>query len=140
MTLPSPTDMGRAGLYFLPAWQQPVLEAPARAAGFRVVHAYLGDCSDSTQALFALGDQLEFPDWYGANFDALYDCLTDPEWLPGPGHLIFVEGLAMLRLREPEAFATLIEVLQTASDERRTRERPFWLLIDQPAIDVAPLA
>ena len=32
-----------------------------------------------------LGEALNFPDWYGANFDALHDCLTDPDCLPG-GH------------------------------------------------------
>lgn len=25
----------------------------------------------------ALADALHFPDWYGSNLDALYDCLTD---------------------------------------------------------------
>ena len=24
-----------------------------------------------------LAEQLDFPDWYGGNLDALYDCLTD---------------------------------------------------------------
>ena len=26
-----------------------------------------------------LAEQLDFPDWYGGNLDALYDCLTDLE-------------------------------------------------------------
>ena len=32
----------------------------------------------------ALADGLHFPDWYGHNLDALYDCLTD---LDEPVHL-----------------------------------------------------
>lgn len=32
----------------------------------------------------ALADALSFPDWYGNNLDALYDCLTD---LEEPVHL-----------------------------------------------------
>ena len=33
------------------------------------------------QALYAaLADALELPDWFGANFDALYDVLTDPDF------------------------------------------------------------
>lgn len=32
----------------------------------------------------ALADALSLPDWYGANLDALYDCLTD---LDEPVHL-----------------------------------------------------
>ena len=33
----------------------------------------------------ALAQTLEFPDWYGHNLDALYDCLTE---LPETVHLI----------------------------------------------------
>ena len=32
----------------------------------------------------ALAEVLDFPDWYGSNLDALYDCLTD---LDDPVHL-----------------------------------------------------
>ena len=32
-----------------------------------------------------LAQELDLPDWYGHNLDALYDCLTD---LPEPMHLI----------------------------------------------------
>ncbi len=32
----------------------------------------------------ALAEALDFPDWYGANLDALYDCLQD---LDDPVHL-----------------------------------------------------
>jgi len=28
-----------------------------------------------------ISEVLRFPDYYGRNFDALYDCLTDLEWL-----------------------------------------------------------
>ena len=33
----------------------------------------------------ALAQELDFPDWYGHNLDALYDCLTE---LPETVHLI----------------------------------------------------
>ena len=33
------------------------------------------------QALYAApADALELPDWFGANFDALFDVLTDPDF------------------------------------------------------------
>lgn len=32
-----------------------------------------------------LAQTLDFPDWYGHNLDALYDCLTE---LPEPIHLV----------------------------------------------------
>lgn len=40
------------------------------------------DCrgiADKDQLHAALAQALAFPDWYGGNLDALYDCLTDLE-------------------------------------------------------------
>lgn len=40
------------------------------------------DCrtvSDSAQLHDLLARELDFPDWYGRNLDALYDCLTELE-------------------------------------------------------------
>lgn len=39
---------------------------------------------EKAQLHAALADALSFPDWYGKNLDALYDCLTD---LDDPVHL-----------------------------------------------------
>ncbi len=37
-----------------------------------------GSLVDSRQTLHEmLSEGLDFPDWYGGNLDALYDCLTD---------------------------------------------------------------
>ena len=40
------------------------------------------DCRglDKKALYAALADALELPDWFGANFDALFDVLTDPDF------------------------------------------------------------
>ncbi|MEV0678159.1 barstar family protein [Actinosynnema sp. NPDC050436] len=43
-------------------------------------------------ALAAIGLALDFPDYYGQNLDALYDCLTDLSWLPAGDHVLVWEG------------------------------------------------
>ena len=48
------------------------------------------DCSEIHDAKAfhnALSQTLNFPDWYGHNLDALYDCLTE---LETPVHLILI--------------------------------------------------
>ncbi len=37
------------------------------------------NCPSSPALHRALAEALSFPDWYGHNLDALYDCLTDLE-------------------------------------------------------------
>ncbi|MFT7837457.1 barstar family protein [Saccharothrix sp. BKS2] len=44
------------------------------------------------EVLAAVADALDFPDWFGHNLDALYDCLTDLSWLPPGEHVLVWEG------------------------------------------------
>lgn len=132
----------QAGVYYLPTGRRTTI---ATAAGRLRLHALPVDLSRAAsagEALRRLGEALSFPDWYGANFDALYDCLTDPECFPGKGHVLSVDGIATLRQGDPQAFATLLEVLQAAAGQRRAAGAPLWVLIDThpPGIHSLPEA
>ena len=132
-------DSQRSGLYALPARRRLVLGNTTHAPSVRRLQANLSTCATSAAALEELGRALAFPEYYGANFDALSDCLSDPDWQPASGHVIFIDGLATLRNGDPEGFATLIEVLQGVADQRRESGHPFWLLLDIPARGVPTL-
>jgi RNAse (barnase) inhibitor barstar len=68
----------------------------AEEAGQRFVKADLSMCADRDAVLVEIGRAFEFPDWYGANLDALYDCLTE---LAEPGK----RGLVVLLDHLPRA-------------------------------------
>jgi ribonuclease inhibitor len=53
-----------------------------------------------------ISEKLAFPDYFGRNLDALYDCLTDPDVMEGDGFvLILNNGDQLLR----EAGSTMLE-------------------------------
>jgi RNAse (barnase) inhibitor barstar len=81
----------------------------------------------------ALAATLGFPDWYGANLDALWDCLTD---LAEPTVLLW-DGWGPLARSAPERFAKLLRVLH----DRTVEVPPFAVLLrgDGPELDVASL-
>jgi len=68
-TATSPFHFGASGL---PASTGIVVEIPAGIA--------------TKETLFArLAERLQFPDYFGANWDALWECIRDLSWLPaGP--------------------------------------------------------
>ncbi|NTV72246.1 MAG: barstar family protein [Azonexaceae bacterium] len=129
-----------SGVYHLATTQQVTIETAARHANLCVLKADIAKQASTQDVLLQLGTALGFPDWYGANFDALFDCLTDADWHPAKGHVLFINGITRLRASQPADFATLIEVLQAAAEDRRQTNAPFWVLIDAPARGVPTLA
>lgn len=132
-------DAAKAGLYCLPlARCEDILKAAGKLH-FKTHFADLSQCRTIDDVLHHLGTTLHFPVWYGANFDALYDCLTDSDWQPGKGHVLLIKDLDGLRLAEPEKFATLIEVFQATAEDRRESGLPFWILVDTVAQGIPEL-
>ncbi len=64
---------------------------------------------------------LEFPAWFGGNWDALEDCLGDLAWTGAPGHVLLFEGAAASDER-----GILIDVLRSAAAFRAEQKRPFF--------------
>ena len=127
-------DSTRAGLYYLAAEHHQAVARQASRLGFRLLHADLSACRTNADMLTELGRAFNFSEWYGANFDALFDCLTDPDWQAAPGHVLLISGNVA---KGPPS--TLLEVLSAAAEERRTADHPFWILVDTPAHDLPPL-
>ena len=67
--------------YLLHASEEPGLEAELRQAGFKVAIVEGAGVRDEKELLVRLGAALEFPEYYGATWDAFVDCAGD---LAGP--------------------------------------------------------
>lgn len=68
----------------------------------------------SAEAMAAIAVALWFPDYFGHNLDALYDCLTDLTWLPEGEHLLIWSRSAVLREADPAAYEAIRSVLADA--------------------------
>lgn len=82
----------------------------------------------------ALRRDLDFPDWFGGNLDALHDCLTDFSWRPAAGYVITLEGSDTLSAN-PTSFATFNAVLSSVVEQWKTRNTPFWIFYVQEDAD-----
>jgi hypothetical protein len=61
---------------------------------------------------------LQFPDYFGENWPALAECLTDLSWLPGSAYvLICVDSLELLADESPDQLAVLLRTLDHAASE-----------------------
>jgi RNAse (barnase) inhibitor barstar len=97
--------------------QRPTAEtlvAKARARG-AYVHLLDGNTmTDKASALAAIAAVLSFPETFGKNLDALYDCLTDLSWLPEGEHVLIWVDSDRLKQAEPRTYLSIRSVLSDA--------------------------
>jgi RNAse (barnase) inhibitor barstar len=103
-------------------------EAAARQLGLFCVRIDGESVPGQAALLGRLARELHFPDYFGRNWDALQDCLTDlPDWLPAPGYvLVFTEAQALCR-KKREDLQVLKGVFDSVAQFWREQKppRPF---------------
>ncbi|MGW7088090.1 barstar family protein [Streptomyces sp. NPDC054871] len=106
-----------------------VLEA-VRAAGLSTVSLDLRGVSDKAAFMERCARALELPDWFGRNWDALADCLTDLGWAPAaPGRLLVVTGWQEYAEAAPQEWIVAQEVFADAVEYAREREAGLEIVL-----------
>jgi RNAse (barnase) inhibitor barstar len=108
------------------------IEQAAKAAGLSVFRIDLKRLASKAGLLGHAAKALKFPKWFGKNWDALNDCLTDLSWLNGNGWVIIFENSKDFAGRKPQVFHSAVAVFQAASDYWRQAGKPFWVLFHGP--------
>ncbi len=115
-------DASRSGAYR--ATRAAHIVDAARGSSLEVVRI------DAKQGVFdALARALEFPAWFGRNWDALEDCLTDLSWRAGEGHVLLLGGHAEL---PADDLGVLVDVLRAAAGHWAGRGQPFFAVFVDP--------
>jgi RNAse (barnase) inhibitor barstar len=101
----------------------------ARSLGFDCTRIDLAGCSDKAEFLARIAAALGFPAWFGHNWDAFFDCLTDLSWRPALGYVLILERAAELQATEPEVFDTGLAILGDAATVWQARGAPFRVFV-----------
>ena len=121
-------DPARSGVYRSPEKATWVARA-AEANGFAFWRIDLAKVRDKSGLLTALARALDFPDWFGGNWDALADCLGDLSWRTAPGYVLALDHCHVLAKRARADFETLLEVFAATADYWREQGIPFWAFV-----------
>jgi RNAse (barnase) inhibitor barstar len=105
----------------------------ARSVGFDCTRLDLAGCSDKAEFLVRIAAALGFPAWFGHNWDAFFDCLTDLSWRPALGYVLILERATELQATEPEVFDTALAILGDAATVWQARGAPFRVFVSIPS-------
>jgi len=98
------------------------IERAAKQAGLAVFRIEVGRARNKKAFLDRIAKALQFPDWFGYNWDSLNDCLTDLDWLPTKtGYVLIFENM--------HDFDEAVEVFRAVSEYWRAGGRPFWVFV-----------
>ncbi len=128
-----------AGVYRTTQEGMADLLAAAGASSLATHRINLAKVHDRATLFECLATALKFPDWFGHNWDALADCLSDLSWLPATGHIILLEHCDGFRDSHAKDFASALQVFADAAEAWRNENVPFWVLMDTSADDIANL-
>jgi len=117
------------------------LQDPARSGAYRVsrvdevVDAVQGSNLSLVRVAFAdkaallenMASALGFPEWFGQNWDALEDCLTDLSWRDATGHVLIIE-----RATPGGDLGVLVEILRSSAEFWAGRGKPFFAVFVDP--------
>lgn len=131
-------DPAASGAYFVDAGGREALAEAAARLDFAHARIDLSGCSDKQAALARIARALEFPDWFGGNWDALTDCLRDLSWRPAPGYVLVLDHTHEWKDADPVGFDVLLDIGNEVAADWAEHGVPFWLLIPVPRGQIAP--
>jgi len=123
-------------------------EDDARALVFRlqcfpaggVVRVIRGSHCESYERLHGeIAAALQFPYYYGENWDALDECITDLEWAPGNYYLLHVSTVEHVLPSDPASFNVFLRILVAAHNTwaSMTEATPFHTVVSGSAEGLA---
>jgi len=115
------SDAAKSGVYRTSRTDE-ILDA-TRGSALRIVRIDLAGVAGKQALMERFAGALEFPSWFGGNWDALEDCLADLSWSKAGGHVLLLEGAEDLAADE---CGILTDILASAAASWAQGGRPFF--------------
>lgn len=122
-------DPGASGAYFLEesSSMSPV-EIICREKGLAFFSIDGRNIDDKDAFLKEAALSLDFPEYFGNNWDALADCLTDMSWHEAEGFVVVYKHFDALADHSPEDFAAALDIFRESADYWRNQGKAMFIL------------
>jgi barstar (barnase inhibitor) len=122
------SDASKSGVYRTSRTDE-ILDA-TKGSSLQVARIGLAGAAGKDALMDHVARAMHFPRWFGGNWDALEDCLTDLSWSKAGGHVLLIEDAQAL---PPDERGILVDILASAAAWWAERKRPFFaVFLDGP--------
>ncbi len=119
-------NLEAAGVYTLDCSVEALRKA-AGDAGFVLFEANLDSVRGKQNLLNALAEAAHFPDWFGANWDALVDALCDLSWQEAKGYVLLLRNVRATLGLSANDREIVQDIFADTAVYWRQRGKAFWI-------------
>lgn len=119
------------GVHFLPGGIN-LVDAAEAASSMDLRCCYINGRAVRTSTDFfeAIAVALDLPAYFGRNWDALYDCISDLDVGPFEGYLVIYEGAEEFARSDSDGFRMALESFQSAVEHCIDIDVPMYVLVE----------
>jgi hypothetical protein len=118
-----------SGVYSISRDDLPDIGKAAAQAGLALFRMDLAGVDRKSAFLDTTASALHFPSYFGSNWDALEDCLTDLSWIEATGYVLLIENAEDFSRNEPEEWSTAHSILLDAAAYWRKNGIRFFVML-----------
>ncbi len=124
------SSVHESGLHLVePGAAEAEIQAATSANGLDFLRVDVSSVSDKSGFLTAIASVLRFPSYFGMNWDALLDCLTDLSWFPAAGYVIHIDAFQTFADADRADAETALTILKEAAEFWKENEVPFHVIL-----------
>lgn len=123
-------DLDASGVYLPePDFSVETLAKIAGDNGPAFFHIEGREIRDKTQFLKQTAKELNFPDYFGYNWDAFSDCLTDMSWIEGDGFVVLFTHLDSFMEHSRPEFDAAVDIFEESVEFWVNRGKRMFILL-----------
>lgn len=105
------------------------LRAETESVEWRLFYLDGSKIRDKKTFLDKIARAMEFPAYFGRNWDAFNDCLTDLGWAPAQGYVVLFQAPERLVKNSPADWDVAIDIFSSAIEFWQEQGTPLYLLL-----------
>jgi hypothetical protein len=119
----------RSGVYPATQSTDADIRNAAQASGLDFIEVDLKGVTGKKGFLKKAAGALGFPTYFGMNWDAFSDCLTDMEWKPATGYIILITNHQSFAAKAPADAKLAGRIFDSSVLYWKQRKVPFYIIL-----------
>lgn len=121
-----------AGIYQVTDVDRTDLAAACQAEGIQFFYLDGNQITSKSEFLHRVAPVMRFPEYFGYNWDALEDCLTELDGGSEAGYLLLYSRADRFAMTNPEQWDVLLQILHSAIAIWQETHTPMYVLLQSP--------